>query len=105
MAVDLVLCLIQLFSVPRLVGSLNTATRATCANKGGSNLGNDTILLGEIGTLEVRITGRGGYFLKLELMDARRGDEREEGKEEWGQKHGRLSPICCHSTSLYSGPP
>jgi hypothetical protein len=86
-ALDLALCPIQLFSVP-CVRSLNTATRATCANKGGLGLGKDTILLGEIGTLEVGITGRGGYFLKLEPVDARRGDEGEEGEEEWGQKHG-----------------
>ena len=105
MALDLVLCPRPLFCVP-CIGSLNTATRATCANKGGSGLGKDTILLGEIGTLEVRITGYGRYFLKLELVDARRGDEGEGGEEDqWGQKHGRLSPIRCHSTSLYSRPP
>lgn len=86
-ALDLVLCPIQLFSVP-CAGSLNTATRATCANKGELGLGKGTILLGEIGTLEVGITGCGRYFLKLEPVSARRGDEGEKGEEEWGQKHG-----------------
>jgi hypothetical protein len=80
MTLDLILCPRPLFCVP----CIGSATRATCANKGGSGLGKDTIFLGEIGTLEVRITGRGGYFLKLELVDARRADEGEEGEEEWG---------------------
>ena len=55
-------------------------------------LGKDTILLSEIGTLEVGITDREGYFLKLELVEARRSDEWEESDEECRQKHGKVEP-------------
>ena len=84
---DFILCPIQLLSVLH-VGSLNTATRATCANKGELRLGKGTILLSEVSTLKFGIAGRGGYFLELELVDTRRGDEGEEGEKEWGQNHG-----------------
>jgi hypothetical protein len=46
------------------------------------------ILLGEVGTLELRVARCRGKLLELELVHTGSGDEGNESEKERGEKHG-----------------